>query len=102
MNEKIQLIQVSPEQLANLISESVHAQIKDLIKSTKQKPPQESVMFLTRKETAQFFQISLFTVHDWMKKGIIKPYKAGNRTYFKKSELIEVLNSSNTSVNDKE
>jgi hypothetical protein len=30
-----------------------------------------------------------------MKDGIIKPYKVGNRTYFKKSELINVVESSN-------
>ena len=58
-------------------------------------PSEEKEKFLTRKETAEFFKISLYTVHDWVKKGIIKPYKAGNRTYFKQAELIEVLNQSN-------
>jgi hypothetical protein len=95
MDAQIQLIQVSPEQLANLISESVNARITDLFKSSESITPPSEEKFLTRHETAQFFNISLYTVHDWMRKGIIKPYKAGNRTYFKKSELIEVLNSSN-------
>lgn len=95
MDAQIQLIQVSPEQLANLISESVHAQIKDLFVKDEQSPHRDSEVFLTRKETAEFFKISLYTVHDWVKKDIIKPYKAGNRTYFKQSELIEVLNNSN-------
>jgi hypothetical protein len=95
MDAQIQLIQVSPQQLADLISESVNARIKDLFSKREQTPHPESETFLTRKETAQFFQISLYTVHDWMNKGIIKPYKAGNRTYFKREELIEVLNQSN-------
>ena len=102
MDGQIQMIQVSPDQLAELISESLQARIDDLIKSNNNTPHKESETFLTRKETAQFFQISLYTVHDWMKKGIIKPYKAGNRTYFKESELIDVLNSSNTQSNDEE
>lgn len=59
-------------------------------------PHRDGETFLTRKETAEFFKISLYTVHSWMRKGIIKPYKAGNRTYFKQSELIEVLNNSNS------
>jgi hypothetical protein len=96
MDAQIQLIQVTPNQLADLISESVNARIKDLFKSSEQLPHQDDEKFLTRKETALFFSISLFTVHDWMKKGIIKPYKAGNRTYFKQSELVEVLNKSNS------
>jgi hypothetical protein len=96
MDAQIQMIQVSPQQLADLISDSVNARIKDLFNKDEQTPHRESETFLTRKETAQFFKISLYTVHDWMNKGIIKPYKAGNRTYFKKAELIEVLNQSNT------
>jgi ribosomal protein S20 len=96
MEAQIQLIQVTPEQLANLISESVKTQIKDFYQSTNKEPHPEKEKFLTRKETADFFRISLYTIHDWMKKGIIKPYKAGNRTYFKEAELIEVLNQSNT------
>lgn len=95
MDAQIQMIQVSPQQLVDLITESVNAKIKDLFKSSEQLPHQVDETFLTRKETAEFFNISLYTVHDWMKKKIIKHYKAGNKTYFKKSELIEVLNSSN-------
>lgn len=51
--------------------------------------------FLTRKETSEFFSCSLVCIHDWVKKGIIKPYKAGNRTYFKHAELVSVLLNSN-------
>lgn len=51
--------------------------------------------FFTRKETADYFSCSLVCIHDWVKKGIIKPYKAGNRTYFKHSELVSVLLNSN-------
>lgn len=96
MDAQIQLIQVSPQQLADLISENVNKRINDLFAKNEQTPHRESEAFLTRKETADFFKISLYTVHDWMKKGIIKPYKAGNRTYFKQSELVEVLNNSNS------
>lgn len=96
MNAKIQLIQVSPQELADLISESVNAQIKNLLSKDELEPHRDSETFLTRKETASFFKISLYTIHDWVKKDIIKPYKAGNRTYFKQSELVEVLNNSNS------
>jgi DNA invertase Pin-like site-specific DNA recombinase len=95
MEAQVQLIQISVNQFADLITERVDARFKDLLKGVEQTPPQEQDKFLTRKETADFFKISLYTIHDWMNKGIIKPYKAGNRTYFKRSELIEVLNKSN-------
>jgi hypothetical protein len=89
---QVQFIQVSPQELANLIQESVKQSL--LI------PPTSSIEskqkeILTRIETANLFSISLVCLHDWIKKGIINPYKVGNKTYFKRSEVMEVLSSSN-------
>ncbi len=89
---QVQFIQVSPQELATLIQESVKQSL--LI------PPTSSIEskqkeILTRIETANLFSISLVCLHDWIKKGIIKPYKVGNKTYFKRSEVLEVLSSSN-------
>ncbi len=93
--QQIQLFQVTPNELANLISESVKSQIQELVNaSTKEQPKTENDL-LSRKETATFFKVSLVSIHAWMKDGIIKPYKVGNRTYFKKSELLNVIDSSN-------
>lgn len=76
--------------------ERIEASLNVQSSTEEQTPHRDSEVFLTRKETAEFFKISLYTVHDWVKKDIIKPYKAGNRTYFKQSELVEVLNNSNS------
>ncbi len=86
-----------PEAVSLLLEqmERIEASLNVQSSTEEQTPQRDSEVFLTRKETAEFFSISLYTVHDWMKKGIIKPYKAGNRTYFKQSELVEVLNNSN-------
>ena len=91
----IQMIQVTPNELANLISESVKTQIQELVNATNKGQPKDVNDLLSRKETAEFFKVSLVSIHSWMKDGIIKPYKVGNRTYFKKSELITVVESSN-------
>lgn len=93
--QQIQLFQVTPNELAILISESVKTQIQELINATNKEQPKDENDLLSRKETAEFFKVSLVSIHAWMKDGIIKPYKVGNRTYFKKSELINVVESSN-------
>lgn len=93
--QQIQLFQVTPNELANLISESVKTQIQELVNATNKEQPKDENDLLSRKETAEFFKVSLVSIHAWMKDGIIKPYKVGNRTYFKKSELINVVESSN-------
>ncbi len=43
--------------------------------------------FLSRREVAKFFGVSLVTVNDWTRKGILVAYKIGNRVYFKRSEV---------------
>lgn len=92
---QIQLIQVTPAELADIISENVKAQLKELFVEMHGTPKEDEHEFLTRKETAALFKVSLVTVHDWSNNGILKPYKLGNRTYYKYSELLEALFNSN-------
>ena len=92
--ENIQFIQTSPTELADLINEKVKTNLESLIKELSINDKQGSE-FLTRKETAKFFGASLVTLHDWTKKGLITPYKMGNRVYYKRSELIGSLLESN-------
>lgn len=93
----IQLIQVTPEELVTMISDSVKTQIQEikfLFEGNNKKQEKE---FLTRSETAKLFNVSLVTIHDWQKNGILKVYKMGNRSFFKYSELIDTLYNSNRS-----
>lgn len=86
--ENIQLLQVTPKELVALFQESVRQ-----ILPHPQEPNQKEI--LTRKETAILFSVSLVCVHDWINKGLLKPYKLGNKTYFKRSEVLDVLYNSN-------
>jgi hypothetical protein len=92
---QVQLIQVTPTELADIISENVKEQLKELFKDLHGSPKEDEHEFLTRKETAALFKVSLVTVHDWSNSGILKPYKLGNRTYYKYSELLGALFNSN-------
>lgn len=86
------LIQIKPEELVNLISQNVKEELRNFASHPKVKElNQNDKPHLTRKETANFFDVSLNCINDWSKKGILKSYKVGQRTYFKKSECIQVL-----------
>lgn len=96
--ENLKFIQVTPTELVNLISESVKTQIQELsnyLKASTQKKDEKE--FLTRKEVAELFKVSLVTIHEWCNTGVLKHYKVGNRTYFKYTELLETLYNSNRS-----
>jgi excisionase family DNA binding protein len=94
---KIQFIEVTPIDLVNLINEGTKNHIQELFKQWQPIEPQSQKEFLTRKETAQLFNVSLVTIHEWQNNGILKVYKMGNRSFFKYSELLETLYNSNRS-----
>ncbi|WP_421806425.1 helix-turn-helix domain-containing protein [Flagellimonas sp.] len=48
-------------------------------------------LLLTRKETAKLLCISLPTLNEWTKTGILKAHRIGNRVLYKEKEVIEAL-----------
>lgn len=53
--------------------------------------PAGSKEYLTRKEVANLLQITLVTVNDWTRKGILKGYKIGKRVYYKPQEVTAAM-----------
>lgn len=86
--ETIQFVGCSPEQLQKAIAENVKGQLDELKESFQPKSPEE---LLTRTETAELLKINLSTVHNWTKKGRLKPYGLGGKIYFKRSEVESAL-----------
>lgn len=93
----IQFIQVTPAELAALIQQGLKIEVENLIKILSEQQPIRKE-FLTRKETAEFFGVSVVTIHSWVNESLITPYKMGNRTFFRRSELKEQLLNSKTSA----
>lgn len=54
-------------------------------------PKEKELKLLTRKDTAKLLRISLPTLHDWTKTGIVKAYRIGNRVLYKLEEVKEAL-----------
>ncbi len=91
----IKLYELTIDELSTQVNEGLKTYIEGLIKTLSEQ--QESGKdFLTTKETAEFFGVSFPTIHSWINDGLISSYKMGNRTYFKRSELIEQLLNSKT------
>lgn len=85
----IQLLNITTNDLTNLIKEGFKSELMELKKTLN--PESLESPHLTRRETANFFGVSLNCLNDWTKKGILKAYKVGQRTYFKRSELLQVM-----------
>ncbi|MAW95960.1 MULTISPECIES: helix-turn-helix domain-containing protein [unclassified Leeuwenhoekiella] len=58
----------------------------------------EKLTLLTRKDTAKLLRISLPTLHDWTKTGIVKAHRIGNRILYKLEEVNQALSQIQTST----
>lgn len=53
--------------------------------------PKEPNQYLTRQEVADMLQVNLSTIHNWCKKGKLKPLGVGARVYFLRAEVEQCL-----------
>jgi excisionase family DNA binding protein len=87
MKNAIQIIQ-DPEMLQNAILQGIRQELEHLKTEFQPKQPTE---LLTRNEVRELLKVDLSTVHNWTKKGKLKAYGIGNRVYYKRNEIDDVL-----------
>ena len=84
----MQTIQLElPEETKKLI-----LSLKDDVREIKTNlQPKEPTKYMTRQEVADMLSVNLSTVHNYCKKGILKPYGIGSRVYFKRMEVEDAI-----------
>jgi len=87
----IQIHEVEPEEFKNEILAGVEQLFKEFSKNFEPK----AAVWLSRKDVTELLGISLVTIHNWGKNGILKPYKIGNMVRFRLSDIEKVLLQSN-------
>lgn len=63
--------------------------LKDKIDEMQYGIPEDKLM--TRQEVADYFCVSIPTIHEWIHNDILKSYKTGNKTFFKQAEVKAAL-----------
>lgn len=87
----LQAFGLSVDNLQELIREAVASELEKAVELFKA-PVQEEKDLLTRKEAADFLQISFTSLWSYGKRGLITPNYLGSRVYYSKSELLNLLN----------
>jgi len=88
-NQSIQLLNITTNDLTNLIKEGIKSELLDFKNSIN--PESLESPHLTRRQAAAFFDVSLNCINDWTRKGILKSYKVGQRTFYRRSELLQIM-----------
>lgn len=87
-NKITQVFNLTPKELKEQNASIIDAAF---LKHADKFRPKEKVTYLTRKEVAAIFKISLVTVNDWNKLGILKPYRLGRLVRYKSDEIEAAL-----------
>ena len=82
----------------NLIENWLKAIITEAVKTEVEKinlhilpEPKPETEYITRQETTQILGISLPTLNEWSKRGILTAYRIASRVRYKKAEVIASL-----------
>ncbi len=81
--EPILLNGINLSYIKKVLREVLEEKSNDFAKPVKS----EDQEYLTRKEVAKLLKISLTTLNDWSKQGIVQAYRIGNRVLYKKKEI---------------
>jgi excisionase family DNA binding protein len=87
-NSITQLYGITPKQLTDNILKDVREELKAIVLNFQ---PKKQPEYLTRKEVAIILKVSLVTLSDWNKKGVLKPYRLGNLIRYKRLEIDQAL-----------
>lgn len=86
--EKVILSPISLDELATVIQMTVKKEFETINNSQKTEPDNE---YLSRKETCKILGVSLPTLNDYTKRGLVPSYRIGARIRYRKEEVLKSL-----------
>jgi hypothetical protein len=85
MENSIILSNVTPEQLYNTLRGIVREELLNL------QPAKEEIKYCTRKEVKDLLKISLPTLNEYTKKGILKGSRIGSRVLYSQQDIEQAV-----------
>ena len=86
------IVTLSVSELKLLISEVIDAKLLSMHEAQTALPKVELPKFMTRREVADLFGVSLVSVDKWKKHGILPtPIKQSGRTYFLRKDIEKMI-----------
>ena len=82
---------VTPSELESMMSRLLDKKLADIIESTPKVEERPSNGLHKRKEAAKRLQVSLVTLDNWTKLGIINARRIGTRVYYTEKDINDAL-----------
>lgn len=88
ITKTIQIQEVTIDELADKVADKLLDKIQGYLDDLNTK---ENNVYLTRQEAADYLKVDLSTIWNWTNKGKLISYSIGNRRYYNKQEIIDIL-----------
>lgn len=92
IENKLKLVHISLEDMSTIMREIVASELKKAKELNSPTPKDDSDKILTREEVCKLLKVSTTTLFNWNNDKILENHKVGRRVYYKKSDVLAVLN----------
>lgn len=89
--KQLQIENITFTELKEELKKELTVEFKNLLDEVLKRKYSDDDSLMTRQQVADYFMVSLPTVHEWMNAGILKSYQIGNKRRFKNSEVQAAL-----------
>jgi hypothetical protein len=84
----MRIVQVTPEELTNLINEALDSKINKILDQLK---PTTKTEYLSKKEASNLLRVSIGTLDNWRDNGVLVPINIGNRVLYSRQAIDQQL-----------
>jgi hypothetical protein len=74
------------------LTEEISEMKRLFIEKQEQRSTEQNETLLTRKQAAEFLNVTFATLNDWTKRGLVECGRISTRVYYKRSNLINAIN----------
>jgi len=88
--QQILFQEINVEEFKKILSDIIEEKLKI---SPRKELPEKKTVYLYRFEVVELLKISLPTLNNWSKSGIVQAYRIGNRVLYKADEIERAIQS---------
>jgi hypothetical protein len=87
--KRLEIEGITKDEFQEFLSKEIKAALQEQLKDLKPQQPEEK--YLSRAQVCEMLGISLVTLSNWSKSGILKPRGLGNRVFYLLSDIQKKL-----------
>lgn len=89
--QSVALLSVTVDDLKAIVRDAVSQVLAEQGTGNEPAPPSQDLM--TREETAEMLHVSLLTLRNYAKRGLLRPKQIGRRVLYDRTDVIAALNA---------